>query len=367
MKKISFILSIFLIIGCEDEEGTDSPLVGTWTMTESSGGIYMMVNKTQYLNMGEVDGAVTASLHTDQGLIDSYSMTEMYINQNMDGTFINLMTPYDYDSSIASQASYQLADYTSSLNDYDFSQLSVSTMNDYYNFYNNAGNFTYSTTADDNGMHTLTIDNDTLYREVYINGNIITDSSRYGIVNGTIKEIGTQVQAGQQFSMEDYFSLPTAITLTLNDDFTGYITEVFEGFRESSDIRWFVNPDSSFGWDYCYEDYDNGDDDGDDECDEGPMFNSYNVTENSLVLGMYQDMCAEMGSDCDAMMELMYGVEMGTLNSYWAEINVAMKKSVASKQLNSSNQNLQSKHRPRSIFQEIAAQKRIINTIRRSK
>ena len=216
-------------------------------------------------------------------------------------------------------------------------------------------------------MHTLTIDNDTLYRDVYINGNIITDSSRYGIVNGTMKEIGTQVQAGQQFSMSDDISLPTAITLTLNDDFTGYITEVFEGFRESSDIRWFVNPDSTFGWDYCYEDYDNGDDNGDGDCDEGPMFNSYNVTENSLVLGMYQDMCAEMGSDCDAMMELMYGVEMGTLNSYWAEINVAMKKRVASKQLNSSNQNLQSKHRPRSIFQEIAAQKRIINTIRRSK
>jgi len=361
MKKISFILSIFLIIGCEDEEGTDSPLVGTWTMTESSGGIYMIVNKTQYLNMGEMDGAVTVSLHTDQGLIDSYSMTEMYINKNMDGTFITLNTPYDFNTT--SQASYQLADYTASLNDYDFSQLSVSTMNDYYNFYNNAGNFTYSTTADDNGMQTLTIDNDTLYRDVYINGNIITDSSRYGIVNGTLKEIGTQVQASQQFSMSDDISLPTAITLTLNDDFTGYITEVFEGFRESSDIRWFVNPDSTFGWDYCYEDYDNGDGD----CDEGPMFNSYNVTENSLALGMYQDMCDEMGSDCDAMMELMYGVEMGTLNSYWAEINVAMKKSVASKQLNSSNQNLQSKHRPRSIFQEIAAQKRIINTIRRSK
>jgi len=362
MKKISFILSIFLIIGCEDEEGTDSPLVGTWTMTESSGGIYMMVNKTQYLNMGEVDGAVTASLHTDQGLIDSYSMTEMYINQNMDGTFINLMTPYDYDSSIASQASYQLADYTSSLNDYDFSQLSVSTMNDYYNFYNNAGNFTYSTTADDNGMHTLTIDNDTLYREVYINGNIITDSSRYGIVNGTIKEIGTQVQAGQHFSMSDDISLPSAITLRLDDDFTGSISEIYYGEVQTSGIRWFISPDSSFGWSYCYDESD-----GPEYCDEGPVFNNYDVTDNSLVLSMYQDMCDEIGSDCDAMMDLMYGVEMGTLDSYWAEINLTMKKSAASKQLNPSNHNLQTKHRPRSIFQEVAAQKRIINTIRRLK
>ena len=99
------------------------------------------------------------------------------------------------------------------------------------------------------------------------------------------------------------------------------------------------------------------------------MFNNFKVTENSLVLGMYQDMCEEYdamdGSGyCDEMMYDAYGVEIGTLDSFWAEINVSMVKSSSSKQYISTNQNLKLNKRSRSIFQEIAKQKRHIKNKR---
>ena len=279
MKKLSFILSLLLVIACEEEDGEKSAFVGTWTMTESSGGIYMMVNKAQFIKAGEVDGDVKAALYTDQGPVDSFSMTDFDVNQNMDGTFIMLSTPYG--TNLPSDANYQLSDYVSSLDDYDYSQLSVNTMNDYYDFYNMSGNKQYSIETDDNGMNTVSV-LDTLYRQIYINGNTVDDSSRYSIVSGTIKEVGTQIQANQPIEMmDDDIGLPSALTLTLNADFTGSVEEVFEGNSMVADIRWFVTPDSLFGWNYC------GLDGDDDECDGGPVFNNFKVTESSLVLGMY--------------------------------------------------------------------------------
>ena len=361
MKKLSFILSLLLVIGCEEEDDEKSAFVGTWTMTESSGGIYMMVNKAQYIKAGEVDGDVKATLYTDQGPVDSFSMTDFDVNQNMDGTFIMLSTPYD--TNLPSNASYQLSDYVSSLDDYDYSQLNVNTMNDYYDFYNMSGNKQYSIETDDNGMNTVSV-LDTLYRQIYINGNTVDDSSRYSIVSGTVKEVGTQIPANQPIEMmDDDIGLPSALTLTLNADFTGSVEETFEGNSMVAEIRWFATPDSLFGWNYC------GLDGDDDECDGGPVFNNFKVTENSLVLGMYQDMCEEYdamdGSGyCDEMMYDAYGVEIGTLDSFWAEINVSMIKSSSSKQYISTNQNLKLNKRSRSIFQEIAKQKRHIKNKR---
>jgi len=361
MKKLSFILTLLLIIGCEEEDGEKSLLVGTWTMTKASGGVYVMVNKTQYVRMGDVDGEITSSLYDELGLTRSYSMNEINVSQNMDGTFIDVMK---WDDVNQADINYMLADYVSSLNDYDFSQLNVSSMDEDFSFSNESGNFIYSLETDDNGMHTVTISNDTLYRAIYINGEMITDSSRYGIVSGTIKEVGTQVQANQKISMmDDDIGLPDALTLTLNADFTGTADEAFQGFRMVSDIRWYVTPDSLFGWEYC------GLDGDDDECEGGPEFNTFKVTENSLDIGMYQDMCQEYdtmdGSGyCDDMMYYEYGVEMGTLDSYWAEINVSMVKSNSSKQHASTNQNLKLNNRSLSIFQEIAKQKRHIKNKR---
>jgi len=226
-----------------------------------------------------------------------------------------------------------------------------------------SGNKQYSIETDDNGMNTVSV-LDTLYRQIYINGNTVDDSSRYSIVSGTVKEVGTQIPANQPIEMmDDDIGLPSALTLTLNADFTGSVEETFEGNSMVADIRWFVTPDSLFGWNYC------GLDGDDDECDGGPVFNNFKVTENSLVLGMYQDMCDEYdamdGSGyCDEMMYDAYGVEIGTLDSFWAEINVSMIKSSSSKQYISTNQNLKLNKRSRSIFQEIAKQKRHIKNKR---
>ena len=364
MKKLSFILSLLLVIACEDEDSEKSPLVGTWTMTESSGGIYMMVNKTQYIREGKADGEVRAVLYSDQGTVDSFSMTDFNVDQTMDGTFIMISTPYD--ANLPSEANYLLSDYVSSLDDYDYSQLNVNSINDYYDFYNMSGNKEYSIEVGDNGMNTVFV-LDTLYRQIYINGNAVYDSSRYSIVSGTIEEIGTQIQANQPIKMmDDDIGLPSALTLTLNADFTGTVEEAFEGNSMVSDIRWFVIPDSLFGWEYC------GLDGDDDECDGGPVFNNIKVTENSLILGMYQDMCEEynaMGGSgyCDEIMYNDYGVEIGTFDSFWAEINVSMVKSNTSKEYTSTNQSQKLNNNPRSVFQEIAKQKKHMKNIRRVK
>ena len=110
----------------------------------------------------------------------------------------------------------------------------------------------------------------------------------------------------------------------------------------------------------------------DDECDGGPVFNNIKVTENSLTLGMYQDMCEEYnamgGSEyCDEIMYNDYGVEIGTFDSFWAEINVFMVKSNTSKEYISTNQSQKLKNNPRSVFQKIAKQKKHMKNIRRVK
>ena len=62
-------MSLLLVIGCEEEDDEKSAFVGTWTMTESSGGIYMMVNKAQYIKAGG-RWRRKRNLHTDQGPVD---------------------------------------------------------------------------------------------------------------------------------------------------------------------------------------------------------------------------------------------------------------------------------------------------------
>ena len=55
-------------------------------------------------------------------------MTDFDVNQNMDGTFIMLSTPYGTNLPSMQIISFQI---TSPLDDYDYSQLSVNTMNDF--------------------------------------------------------------------------------------------------------------------------------------------------------------------------------------------------------------------------------------------
>ena len=74
----------------------------------------------------------------------------------------------------------------------------------------------------------LSVVQDTLYRQTFINFDNVIDSTRYVLVSGALKEVGTPIQAGAAFSMEDDIDLPSSLTLTLNDDSTGFVEEVFD-------------------------------------------------------------------------------------------------------------------------------------------
>ena len=356
MKKITFFTLLFLIVSCEDEKERSNPFVGTWEMSSASGGIYLIVNKTQVLKMGATDGSIIATTYNNQNILDTYSMNELQINENMDGVFIDVRKFYN--DNLSTSVEYYIRDYVSSLDYYDESRFYLGNMNEYYEFVNESGNFIYTLKLDSDGMYTLSVVQDTLYRQTFINFDNVIDSTRYVLVSGALKEVGTPIQAGAAFSMEDDIDLPSSLTLTLNDDSTGFVEEVFDDMRVSTSIRWFLYPDSTFGWNYCYTMNDCSED--------GPIFNQYEINENSLVLGLYQDMCEEMGPYCDDMMNSTYGVEIGTTESYWAEINVAMERTENKKQVNI-DRNAKKETRRESIFQKINRQKQIIHKSRGEK
>ena len=93
MKKITFFTLLFLIVSCEDEK--EGIILLLWEMSSASGGIYLIVNKI--LKMGATDGSIIATTYNNQNILDTYSMNELQINENMDGVFIdvrNITTTY---------------------------------------------------------------------------------------------------------------------------------------------------------------------------------------------------------------------------------------------------------------------------------
>ena len=356
MKKITFFTLLFLIVSCEDEKDGSNPFVGTWEMSSASGGIYLIVNKTQVLKMGATDGSIIATTYNNQNILDTFTMNELQINENMDGVFIDVRKFYN--DNLSTSVEYYIRDYVSSLDYYDESRFYLGNMNEYYEFVNVSGNFIYTLKVESDGMYTLSVEQDTLYRQTFINFDNVIDSTRYVLVSGALKEVGTPIQAGAAFSMEDDIDLPSSLILTLNDDSTGFVEEVFDDMRVSTSIRWFLYPDSTFGWNYCYTMNDCSED--------GPIFNKYEINENSLALGLYQDMCEEMGPYCDDMMNSTYGVEIGTTESYWAEINVSMERTENNKTV-TSIKTLKERPDRESIFQKINRQKQIIHKSRGEK
>lgn len=356
MKKITFFTLLFLIVSCEDEKDGSNPFVGTWEMSSASGGIYLIVNKTQVLKMGATDGSIIATTYNNQNILDTFTMNELQINENMDGVFIDVRKFYN--DNLSTSVEYYIRDYVSSLDYYDESRFYLGTMNEYYEFVNESGNFIYTLKVDSDGIYTLSVVQDTLYRQTFINFDNVIDSTRYVLLSGALKEVGTPIQAGAAFSMEDDIDLPSSLILTLNDDSTGFVEEVFDDMRVSTSIRWFLYPDSTFGWNYCYAMNDCSED--------GPIFNKYEINENSLALGLYQDMCEEMGPYCDDMMNSTYGVEIGTTESYWAELNVYMEKNENNKTI-TSIKTLKERPDRESIFQKINRQKQIIHKSRGEK
>ena len=316
-KKLILFIAILLIFACEDKEDVVNPLVGQWNMTNSSGGVYLKLNKTQEIFMGETEGSIEAKTISSGGIsTDNYTLTEVNVDNNDDGTFINL---YGYTDNY--YADYFIEDYIGSLDSYDQSRFSVGSNNINGEYFGT--NFDYSIST-----NTLKIFPDTLYRKLYINGNEVWDSTRYAVVEGSITQLTTIVEAGQNFLMDgDEFDGdlgPSDLTLILNDDRTGRVIESFDGDTEVSEIKWQAT-DSTFSWNYCY--------DGD--CtDEGPEF-SYEISGTSLSLSIYQDMCEGQKEQCDFMFNEMYGVELGTLEAFWMEMNVTLSATqVAKKSVN---------------------------------
>ena len=91
--------------------------------------------------------------------------------------------------------------------------------------------------------------------------------------------------------------------------------------------------DSTFQWRVCY----GNDDQNEPDCEDGPIFKS-NINENSLALYSYQDQCEDMEPGmCDNMMNELYGIEIGTLDEFWSEINANFSKNPTSNKMRSIN------------------------------
>jgi len=254
MKKIIFFFSIFLIFACEDKEDEVNPLVGQWNMTNFSGGVYLKLNKTQEIFMGETEGSIEAKTISNEILTDTYNLTEVRIDNNDDGTFIDV-SEYANNYSV----DYNIRDFIGSLDAYDESSLYIYSNNINGDYYGTNFDYTISTNS-------LKVFPDTLYRKLYINGNEVWDSTRYAVVEGSITQLTTLVEAGQDFLMDgDEFEEilgPSELTLILNDDSTGRAIESFDGDTEENEIKWqatdrsadLVGPTSlkdkweSFGW-----------------------------------------------------------------------------------------------------------------------
>ena len=326
MKRIIIGLTFLLALmntGCE-EDNEINPLVGVWNMTEISGGLFIIVNKTQEIFLGYNEGSVSANTYIDEITYDTFSLTEFNAYNDQDGVFISVNTPYTEQT----YASYQINDYYGSLDQYDQSSFNINDQNGSYRYVGTG--FDYK--LDDRSVKVFP---DTVYREVYINGNYIIDSTRYAILEGSIKQVGNVINANEKFSMGDNFFFPEEVTLTLNEDGTGTLKESFFGDTYEETIEWIAT-DSTFQWRVCY-----GNDDQDEpDCEDGPIFKS-NINENSLVLYSYQDQCEYMEAGmCDNMMNELYGIEIGTLDEFWSEINANFSKNPTSKKMTSINSNI---------------------------
>ena len=311
---VVFLLIIFM--ACEDKE-EPNPLVGTWNMTSASGGVYIKVNKTQEIFMGLTQGSIEVSTISNGITTQTHALSQLNVNNNDDGLFINA-----YEYSDDRQVDYYINDYIASLDQYDQSSVRIYTPNGYYEYVGTQFNYTLQEKS-------FTVNADTVYRQLYIDGNFVMDSTRYAVASGAVTQIGTEIEANQNFLMPDQLFLPDDVTITINDDGTGEIEETFEGFEERSDIEWEAT-DSTFTWRYC-EEYD-----GQIECNDGPEF-MYQITGESLILSDRQDICEEMGDSsgvyCDQMMFYQYGIEMGTLDDFWMEMEVVFSKQAAAAKL----------------------------------
>ena len=314
MKKMIMLFSLLIAFSCEDKEEI-SPLVGTWNMTSADGGLYLKLNKTQMLYMGEMSGDMKVSTFHNGTPDGIFGLSEFNIDETFDGMVIDAQR-YEEDYSI----DYHITDYNSPVDQYNGSRVDISTNLGYLEFVGQNYNYTI-------GEHSLTINADTLIRQLYVdNTGYVIDSTRHATVSGSLTEMGIEILANENILLEDEFFMPNEIIVIINEDGTGEIDETFEGGREKSDIQW-VATDSTFTWTTC-EEYD-----GQIECDEGLEF-KYEISGETLILSQYEDMCEEyesFGMSCDELMQEAFGVEMGTLEEAWMEMKVVFSATASAK------------------------------------
>ncbi len=314
MIKRTLILSALIMLACEDKEEIN-PLVGTWNMTSADGGLYLKLNKTQMLYMGEMSGDMKVSTFHNGTPDGTYVLSEFIIDETFDGITIGVQG-YEEDYSI----NYNITDYNSPLDQYNGSRVNIYTSLGSLDFVGQNYNYTI-------GEHSLIINADTLIRELYVdNTGYVMDPTKKATVSGSLTEMGMEILANENFLLDDGLFMPEEIIIIINEDGTGEIEETFEGFREKVDIEW-VSTDSTFTWKYC-EEYD-----GQIECEEGPEF-KYEISGKTLILSQYQDMCEEyeiFGMSCDEVMQEAFGVEMGTLEEFWMEMKVVFSATASAK------------------------------------
>ncbi|MEA1881922.1 MAG: hypothetical protein U9N31_05920 [Candidatus Marinimicrobia bacterium] len=314
MIKRTLILSALVMLACEDKKEVN-PLVGTWNMISAEGGMYLQLNKTQSLYMGEVEGDMNVSTYHNGTSDGTYGFDSFDIYESIDGMNISASGDKD-DYSIY----YSITDYNSPLDQYNGSGLNVYTSLGSLDFVGQNYNYTI-------GDYSLTINADTLIRQLYVdNTGYVIDSTRHATVSGTLTEVGTEISANEPFLLYDDMEMMDELILTLNDDGTGEITEVGWGERYSTAMEW-VSTDSTITWTIC-EEYD-----GQIECDEGPEF-KYEISGETLILSQYEDMCEEyenFGMSCDEVMHEAFGVEIGTLTGFWMGMKIVFSATASAK------------------------------------
>jgi len=190
MIKRTLILSALIMLACEDKEEIN-PLVGTWNMTSADGGLYLKLNKTQMLYMGEMSGDMKVSTFHNGTPDGTYGLSEFYIDETFDGMVIGAQGGEE-DYSIY----YGITDYNSPLDQYNGSIVNISTSLGYLEFVGQNYNYTI-------GEHSLTINADTLIRQLYVdNTGYVIDSTRHATVSGSLTEMGMEILANENILLE---------------------------------------------------------------------------------------------------------------------------------------------------------------------
>ena len=92
------------------------------------------------------------------------------------------------------------------------------------------------------------------------------------------------------------------------------------GQTEEIEIKWEAT-DSTLSWKDC----------NDGDCDSEVVDFTFEISGAGLLLSNHQDMCEYFDEYCDEIMNGEYGVEMGTLEAFWMEMNVSLSSTQASK------------------------------------